>query len=341
MRILIPVVLVAVLATGLWQRNELSRLEQRELSLREGYLRAPESETMAEADIAASLPARTGRRGDRESFDPAAFVEKLAALIARHQGGEQAPEEDEGSFVAEELASASPRELKELVSALRRSSLPEDLVKSLYWPIAPRLAESDPEFAADLAWEAGEWRPFKIVLRSWIARDPVGAAAWFAETTTENADDDSARFRALEKVEFEAMAIATRLSSDPGVDGVKELLLLKGNPLALALAEVSASLPPGELATVMSLISHDPVLSEMERLDVIGNTLAGCPDPVVARQVLLDAALPADQFAKAAAILIGSLDPVGKEASIAWAKSLPDPRQREELLRVLATADSP
>jgi hypothetical protein len=66
-------------------------------------------------------------------------------------------------------------------------------------------------------------------------------------------------------------------------------------------------------------------------------SLPGC----IFQQALLDAALPADQFAKAAAILIGSLDPVGKEASIAWAKSLPDPRQREELLRVLATADSP
>ena len=66
---------------------------------------------------------------------------------------------------------------------------------------------------------------------------------------------------------------------------MRELLLLKGNPLAVTLADISATLPPGELATVMRLISRDPVLSEMERLDVIGNTLAGCPDPVVARQV--------------------------------------------------------
>jgi hypothetical protein len=341
MKLLVAGVLVAVLATGLWQRKELSRLEQREVSLRGRYVGAPESGVKAEADIVATLPARTGRRGDRESFDPDAFVAKLAALIANHQRGEHAPEEEEPSFIAEELASASPRELKDLVSALRRSSLPEEYVKSFFWPIAPRLAESDPEWAAGLSWEAGEWRPFKMVLRSWIARDPAGAAAWFAGTITGNADEDSARFRALENVEFEAMALAVRLASDPGVDGVKELLLLKGNPLALALAEVSATLPPGELATVMSLISRDPVLSEMERLDVIGNTLAGCPDPVVARQVLLDAALPADQFAKAAAILIGSLDPVGKEASIAWAKSLPDPQQREELLRILATTDSP
>lgn len=339
MKILVAIVLIAALATGLWQRTELTRLKQKEASLREGSSRAPESGAKADADIVASLPARTGRRGDRESFDPAAFVGKLAGLIARYQGGEQAPEEEETSFVTEELASASPRELKELASALRQSPLPDDLVKSLHQLIAPRLAESDPEFAADLAWEAGEWRPFKNVLRSWISRDPASAAAWFAGTTTGNAGEDSARFRALENVEFEAMALATRLASDPDVDGVKELLLLKGNPLALALAEVSASLPPGELATVMNLISRDPVLSEMERLDVIGNTLAGCPDPAVARQVLLDAALPADRFAKAAAILISSLDPVGKEASITWAKSLPDPQPREELLRILATAD--
>jgi hypothetical protein len=77
-------------------------------------------------------------------------------------------------------------------------------------------------------------------------------------------------------------------------------------------------LPPEALVTAVKRIAKESTLSESERLCLFGGILAHHQDPVQARQVLLDSALPPEQFRKASAILILRQDPAGIRSGIEW-----------------------
>jgi hypothetical protein len=133
--------------------------------------------------------------------------------------------------------------------------------------------------------------------------------------------------------------LAAKVAADPAK--LDDLLDAGGKRELAALWELSAVQAPSDLASVLHRVSLDSKLPENNRQHVIGGTLARYRDPAVARQILLDAALPAEQFVPVAASMIQSLDPAGRAAGVEWVRSLPDPSQREELLRILEVKKGP
>jgi hypothetical protein len=145
------------------------------------------------------------------------------------------------------------------------------------------------------------------------------------------------QFRNPEDLEFQALSLAARIAADPAK--MNELLESDGKEMLAALWELASIQSPADLAAVLHRVSSDSKLPESERSHVIAGSLARYRDPAMARQILLDAGLPAEQFVKVAATMIQSLDPAGKAAGIEWAKVLRASAQRTELLQRLSLSD--
>lgn len=309
MKITLLIIVVAAIATGLWQNRELGRLKTHEASLR---ARPENAAVPVETSGAPSISTKSPRRDARASLDVEAFVKRLGGLI----GSETMPDK-ERTFMQDTLASASPRDLKRLVEELRRSSLPEDVKKWMFVPIAPRLVESEPKLAVELAQEGGEGNTFRMVMRKWLLQDPQGASAWIHEAMTGDPPLDLSGFRGeFNNGDLKSLAFAAKLAADPAGHDLTELLQSK-HPLP-AFDEIAATLPPEGLVTVVKRISKESTLSEDERLCLLGGILAHHQDPVEARQILHDSVLPPEQFRRAAAILILQQDPAGIRSGIEW-----------------------
>ena len=308
------VILLPALGLGLWQARELSQLRTREAALRAKPGRVP---TTSVAKQETSIPTKSARREARAPLDAVAFVQKLEGWVARQQNGPPPSDEDKDSL-REAIMLGSLRELKILAEEVRRSGLPEEVKKGMYLAIAPRLADSDPKLASELAVEGGEGNSFRMVMRSWLLRDPKSAAAWMEEAAARDPPHDKSRFYRLEDHEMEALSNASRLAANPAGETLDDLLARKGKRLDAALGEIAATLPPAELATLLNRISKDPHLPETGELDLIGYTLARYEDPAQARQILLDATLSPERFTKAATTLILDSDPIGIRAGVEW-----------------------
>ena len=334
MKIALLVILLSALGLGLWQGRELSHLKGREAALR------PKPGSMPITSVAThdpSIPTKSARRDAKAPLDAVAFVQKLEGWVAQQQNGSP-PSDEEKESMREAIMSSSPRELKMLVEELRRSGLPEGLKKGMYIPIAPRLADSDPKLASELAVEGGEGNSFRMIMRSWLLRDPKSAASWMEEAATGDPPLDKSRFYRMEDLDLEALWCAARLAADPTGGALDDLLDRKGKRLGTALGEIAAALPPAELALVLNRISKDPDLPETGGLDLIGFTLTRHEDPALARQVLLDAALSPEQFTKAATNLILASDPVGIRAGVEWFRnSSPSETKAAGLRGIVAT----
>lgn len=305
MKITLLIIVVAAVAAGLWQDRELRRLKAREASL---HARSGNASLSIEATGASSISTKSTRRDARASLDVEDFVKMLGRMVGSERVSDQ-----ERILIQDTLASAPPRELKRLVEEVRRSSLPEELKKWLFVPIAPRFVESEPKLATELALEGGEGNTFRLVMRKWLLQDPKGASAWMHDVTTADPPLDLSRFRGeFSNLDLKSLALAARLAADPAGHDLTEFFQRQ------AFDEIAATLPPEGLVTVVKRISKEPTLSESERLCLFGGILAHHQDPVTARQILLDSALPPEQFRKAAAILILQNDPVGIRSGIEW-----------------------
>jgi hypothetical protein len=322
MKAILFIVILIALVTGLWQRNELSHLKQREveLSVARGKPSVP-------AEVVAT---KSTRREVKTTLDAAGFVD----LIAKPLEKGVPPSEEERKFLRDQMASAPGRELKQWALALRDSSLPEELKRDILVALAPRVAESDPKLAAEMVVDGGEGTPFRSVLRTWMASDAKAAAAWLAAAEPPL---KASRFRNPGDLDLPALIIAANVAADPAnVDG---LMAANGKTSLAVLIELSSAQAAADFSNVLQRFSQDSRLSEQLRLRAIGGALSRHRDPATARQILLDAALPEEQFITAAAIMIQALDPVGREAGVAWVRSLSNPRQRGELLRLLSSSD--
>jgi hypothetical protein len=311
MKIFLLVILLTVVAAGLWQNQELSRLKERESVLR------ARAGGIVNPDRFAKGSGKTGPVAPegRQSFDPGAFLKRFEELV----GGGRQPSEREAAELLDSLVAASPRELRALVEELRRSnSLPQELKRSIFSVIAPRLAESQPKLAAEIAVEGGEENPFRAVMRVWLSRDAKTASSWVEEATAADPPFNETRFKPLEDFDLAALSLAARVIADPAGGGLQELLEESGKAQLAALDEVMMSSTPAELANVMHRISRDSGSTEKEWIELIGTTLARHRDPAVARQVLLDARLPEPEFIKAASILMTSADPSTMQTSVDW-----------------------
>lgn len=306
-------ILLTALGLGLWQGRELSQLKSREASLRAKAGSVPTS------GVTSQLPGATksARRDARAPIDAVALVQMLESWAVLQQNGSP-PSDKDAASMREAILSASPRELKMLVEELRRSGLPEELKKGMSLAIAPRLADSDPKLATELAVEGGEGNSFRMIMRSWLRRDPKSAAAWLEEAAAGDPPLDKSRFKRLEDLDLEALSCAARLAADPKEGALDDLFSRKGKALGSAFGDIAAALPPAELAALLNRISKDPHLPETGELDLIGYTLARHEDPALARQVLLDAALSPERFTKAATTLILDSDPIGIRAGVEW-----------------------
>ncbi|MCW1926617.1 hypothetical protein OKA05_28955 [Luteolibacter arcticus] len=318
MKATLLVIILAAIAAGWWQGQELSRLKQREAEL---------GGASAKAGVPLETTAsKSSRRDAKAALDGAGFV----ALLAKSVEKGKRPSKGERVFLRDQIAAASGRELKQWVVALRDSPLPEELKKEVLVSIAPRLAEHDPKLAAELVIAGDEGMPFRSVLRTWLAKDAVAAAAWLEEI-------EPPQFRNPEYLDFPGLCLAAKIAADPAK--VDELLVSDQKKMLGALWELSAIQTPADLSGVLQRISRESSLPESERLLVIRGVLSGYRDPAMARQMLVDVALPREQFVQVAAAMIRSLDPAGKAASVEWVKSLPDARQREELLKEVMRKD--
>lgn len=329
MKIILLIIVVAAIATGLWQNRELSHLKAREASLR---ARSGDASVPVETSTSGASPisTRSPRRDARASLDVEAFVKMLGGLV-----GSERISDKERHLIQDTLTSASPRELKRLVEELRRSSLPEEVKQWMFVPIAPRLAESEPKLGAKLALEGGEGNSFRMVMRRWLLQDPKGASAWMHEAMAGDPSLDASRFRDLGKLNLKSLAVAARLAADPAGQDLTELF--KSKDLLPAFDEIAAALPPDGLVTVVKRISTESTLPEDERLCLFGGILAHHQDPVQARQILLDSALPPEQFRKAAAIVILRQDPVGIRSGIEWFRGATKGETREVGLHEIVT----
>jgi hypothetical protein len=309
MKITLLIIVVAAVAAGLWQNGELNRIEAHEASLRArlGNVSLP-----VEIPGGSSIPTKSAHREGRASLD----VEALVKMLGRMAGSERASDK-ERILIQDTLTSASPRELKRLVEELRQSSLPTELKQWMFVPLASRLVESDPKLAMELALEGGEGKTFRMVMRKWLLQDPKGAAAWMHEAATGDSPLDVSRFRGeFNNIDLKSLALAARLAADPAGHDLTELFQTKD--LLPAFDEISSTLRPDGLITVVKRISTESTLSDDNRLCFLGGILAHHQDPVQARQILLDSALPPQQFRKAAAILVLRQDPVGIRSGIEW-----------------------
>jgi hypothetical protein len=325
MKIILSAILLIVAAIGLWQHRELSTLK-----LRENALRAAGQGVPAHPGSGGTPTIRPHRSGGRNSFEPAAFVRRFEELVSANQP----PSDEERVRLGEFLSTASPRELKLLVEELRRSDiLPHELKCGIFIAIAPRLAESHPKLAAGIAVEGGEGNAFRAVMRTWLVSNPKAAAEWL-----ETADPplDITRFRSAEDLDLDALFLAAGVVSDPSGDGLAKLLRDDRKRQHAGLGEVMVISTPADFAKTMCRISQDTSAPESERLDLIGSTLARHQDPALARQILLDAALPHEQFISAAMILIRNIDPSNIPTSVDWfiAVTTDDPSRRNALARI-------
>lgn len=334
MKVLLPAILLAALAAGLWQRSEMSTLAEREIFLREKLASSP-SEALEERSAPVTKP---GQRTRPACFNAPAFVEKFVALAARHEAGGDPPSDNELEHLMAVIVTASPRELMKLAEELRHDRVPPDLRKGLFTAIAPRVAENDPKLGAGLAVEGGEREEFLAVMRLWLSRDPKAMSGWLAEVMAADPTLGPAGIRRLDRRELDTLALTARLAADPAGDALQELFDLKSDSLPMAIEEMAASMPAADLTTLMKRIAQTSGLPEHDRLAMIGTTLAKHSDPVQARQVLLDAALPPEQFRKAATTMIVSLDPVGIRAGVEWFRTSTAGETKAEGLRgIVAT----
>jgi hypothetical protein len=294
MKITLLIIVVAAVAAGLWQNGELNRIEAHEASLRArlGNVSLP-----VEIPGGSSIPTKSAHREGRASLD----VEALVKMLGRMAGSERASDK-ERILIQDTLTSASPRELKRLVEELRQSSLPTELKQWMFVPLASRLVESDPKLAMELALEGGEGKTFRMVMRKWLLQDPKGAAAWMHEAATGDSPLDVSRFRGeFNNIDLKSLALAARLAADPAGHDLTELFQTKD--LLPAFDEISSTLRPDGLITVVKRISTESTLSDDNRLCFLGGILAHHQDPVQARQI------PARFGASAAAVQESRGDP--------------------------------
>ncbi|MEK7949433.1 hypothetical protein [Luteolibacter soli] len=310
---LLIIVLVAI-TTGWWQGQELSRLKQREAELR-----AVSGKTGAAVENGAT---KSSQREARPVLDGAGFV----ALIAKSLKEGVPLTEKERMLLRDQIAAASGHELKQWALMLRDSELPEEVKKDILVSIGPRVAESDPKLAAELVVDGNDGSPFRTVMRTWLSADAAAAAAWLEGISPP-------KFKNRGELDFPALLLAAKVAADPA--GIDELLGADAKLCLSALWEFAATQTPGDLSNVLHRVSLDSKLPEGNRVHIIGGTLARHRDPAVARQILLDAGLPEEQFVKVAAEVIQSLDPAGKAAGIEWAEGLPDSSRRTGLLASL------
>lgn len=315
-----PLVIVfAAIGIAWWQGRELSQLKQSEANLKRL--------TECSHELPATGSTDPERRSAESTLDGKSFVGMLSSWLEKGVP----PTRNEREFLRKQIEAASGRELKQWALALRESGLPEEMKNDFLAAIAPRIAESDPKLAAELVLTGDDGKPFRSVLRSWLATDAVAAAAWLQTI-------DPPVFRSPQDFDYPAISMAAKIAGNP--ESMDTLLELNGKQVRQTLEELSSFQAPSDFAKVLQQLSGTSRIPENERLHIISGVLAAHRDPATARQILLDAALPSDQFVRAATTLIQSLDPAGKAAGIAWVKSLPDPAQREELLRMLETESS-
>lgn len=307
MKIILSTVILTVCAIGLWQNRELSRLSERE-----GVLRAEREKTGSpHSGREESGSGSQGRPQIRKSLDPVAFVSRFEKIVASHRE----PSESERVELVDTLASASPRELKALVDELRRSNLPEKIKQETFSVIAPRLAESQPMLAAEIAVEGGQEDPFRMVMRTWLTADPKAAAGWMKNR---NPPLDSTAFRSMDDIDLKILGLTVGVVSDPSGESLGKILRGNDKVQLAGLGEVMMSTHPADFAEITRRVSEDAGVPENERMELVGSVLARHPDPVMVRQILQDAALPEEQFLPAAAILMSSTDPSNMRAAVDW-----------------------
>ena len=319
MKTTLTVIVCSTIGIAWWQGRELARLKQRESELKHltEVSRKPHATTRAAPEDRSSAP----------TLDAKSFVEMLGSWLEKGVP----PTQDEREFLRKQIEAASGRDLKQWALALRESGLPGEMKSGFLSAIVPRIAESDPRLAAELVLTGDDGDSFRSVLRTWLASDAKAASAWLQKI-------EAPTFRNARDMDFPALLSAAEIAANP--ESGEVLLEMNANQARKTLEELSRFQAPADLSKVLRLISSVSNLPENERMQLVGGVLATHRDPAMARQILLDANLPANQFVKAASILIQSLDPVAKSASIAWVKSLPDPEQRETLLRILENGSS-
>lgn len=308
------VIVLAAIGIAWWQGRELSRLQEREAELKRL--------SDVSHNVSATNSKERKQRDSSPTLDAKSFVETLGGWLDKGVP----PTNDEREFLRTQIESASGRELKQWALALRESSLPEDMKRDFLAAIAPRIAESDPKLAAELVLTSDDGNSFLSVLRKWLVTDPSSAAAWLEAI-------DPPAFRHAGDLDVQALSMAAKIAKEPASADL--LLEMDALRLRRTLEELSVIQVPHDFARILGRLSGSSVLPENERLQLISGVLAAHRDPATARQILQDAALPADQFVRVASALIQSLDPAAKAAGIAWVKSLPDPDQRGQLLRLL------
>lgn len=319
MKTTLLVIVFAAIGIAWWQGRELSQLKQREADLKRL------TESSHEASATGSTDPQ--RRNAEPTLDAKSFVGMLSGWLEKGAP----PTRNEREFLRKQIEAASGRELKQWALALRESALPEEMKKDFLTAIAPRIAESDPKLAAELVLTGDDGNSFRSVLRTWLATDAVAAAAWLQTI-------DPPVFRSPQDFDYPALSMAAKIAGNPA--SMDTLLELNGKQVRQTLEELSSFQAPSDFAKVLQQLSGSSRIPENERLHIISGVLAAHRDPTTARQILLDAALPSDQFVRVASTLIRSLDPAGRTAGIAWVKSLPDPAPREELLRMLEMESS-
>jgi hypothetical protein len=312
-------IVFAAIGIAWWQGRELSQLKQREAGLKRIF-----DESKHQHSTPNPAP---DRRNAEPALDAKGFVGMLSGWLEKGVP----PTRDEREFLRKQIEAASGRDLKQWALALRESGLPEEMKNDFLAAIAPRIAETDPKLAAELVLTGEDGNPFRSVLRTWLATDALAASAWLQTV-------DPPVFRRPQDFDYPAFSMAAKIAGDPASTAL--LLDLNGKQARRTLEELSSFQAPGDFAKVLRQLSGSSRIPENERLHIIGAVLASHRNPAAARQILLDAALPSDQFVRVALTLIQSLDPAGKSAGIAWVKSLPDPAQRDDLLRMLETQSS-
>ncbi len=334
---LIPfLIIVVALAFFVGQKQTASHLAEREKELlaRQSELQGGTPRGGRARPTGAAQPTKA-ERPEVPKFDAANYTKKYRRIIQMIFLRRE-PSEKDIDFLYKDLLAASSQDLLGLPAYLKDAKIPDDFLPAVYEAVSDRLLDKDPALAAEFAVKGSVITNFLFVIRSWIARDPIAAGEWLAMKSQADPPLNEKTFHALashlEPLDVPGLQLTAGIAAAPANADLSGLLDLEGPKLKAMLEDIATVLPAEGLPPLLKR------LSDSGRPDLIDAMLQRYPDPTLARESLANASLPPEEFVKAAASLVSSLDPAGMPRGMDWFLRNTDPAARSESLREIVAS---
>ena len=278
-------------------------------------------------------PATKTGREKKPKFDTTAYLERFKKIVSRPEDLYYGSADEK--FLHEELLLATPADIDALSEQLRGMDIPDGFKSFIHECIAPLVVDKNPVAAAEFAIIGGDIETFYLVMRRWIARDPVAAHEWIEAGKAGDPPLNEKSFHThashLEPLDVPSLQLASSLLVSPGTADLSHLLKQEGGRLKEGMDDVMKVLPPEGLPSFLKRLHGEG------RDDLVEIALKQHPDPALAREHLKEAGLPSTLFLKEATDLVLELDPVGMPSGVEWFLRSTADLDREDNLRKIIT----